>query len=279
MHSIERTGIVALIFLVVTVVAVLMWDGGAKQAPAVPAGPGDEVSAPAEPVRRGDPSRRLSLFVEGQEGPLARPAAEEALTPAPADAPGADRSSAPPAAAPRAVETAPDDAPPPASEPAVAALTMPRAKRAYSVRAGDTLSEIAERELGSSRRWPEIVAANPGLDPSRLRAGVAIQLPGGATGPAPAPAKPAAAAPARTWTVGPGESLWRIAERALGDGSRWKEIASLNPGLRADHLVLGTVLKLPAAPAASEKAPARERAPLLASASSTPKPARGGKVK
>ena len=31
MHSIERYGIVALIFLVVTVVAVLLWDSGTKK--------------------------------------------------------------------------------------------------------------------------------------------------------------------------------------------------------------------------------------------------------
>jgi nucleoid-associated protein YgaU len=62
-------------------------------------------------------------------------------------------------------------------------------------------------------------------------------------------------APPATYTVQPGDSLWRIAELTLGDGALFKQIADLNYGVRqADGNALdagnwiepGWVLKLPA---------------------------------
>jgi nucleoid-associated protein YgaU len=296
MHSIERYGIVALLFLVVTVVAVLMWDGGkekkqdgagATAAPATAARP--ERTRPAR-----DDARRLSLVAEPQPGPLARqprtrdagaagtegeaPPEGGALAPERAlDAPGVQQATAP------TLETA---MPPPQTrreEPArdpIVGRAPSGPTHAYAVRDGDTLSEIAQRELGSARRWPEIVAANPGLDPARLRVGKSIQVPGEARAPAAqAAAKDGraesgatrAATSPRTWKVGKGESLWKIAERALGDGVRWREIAALNPRVNPDRLELGQVLTLPEAGSAPAKQAAptarreSDRAPLVAS--------------
>ncbi|MFI2361433.1 LysM peptidoglycan-binding domain-containing protein [Promicromonospora sp. NPDC019610] len=62
-------------------------------------------------------------------------------------------------------------------------------------------------------------------------------------------------APLPTYTVQPGDSLWRIAEQTLGDGARFKQIADLNYGVpQADGSALdagnwiepGWVLRLPA---------------------------------
>jgi nucleoid-associated protein YgaU len=62
-------------------------------------------------------------------------------------------------------------------------------------------------------------------------------------------------APSATYTVQPGDSLWRIAEQTLGDGARFKQIADLNYGVpQADGSALdagnwiepGWVLLLPA---------------------------------
>ena len=51
-------------------------------------------------------------------------------------------------------------------------------------------------------------------------------------------------AAAKTYTVKSGDSLWAIAAKQLGDGSRYKEIKSLN-GLSSDTIHPGQVLKLP----------------------------------
>jgi nucleoid-associated protein YgaU len=49
----------------------------------------------------------------------------------------------------------------------------------YVVRPGDMLSVIAQRELGSARRWRDIVALNPGLDPDSLSVGARLVMPRG----------------------------------------------------------------------------------------------------
>lgn len=52
------------------------------------------------------------------------------------------------------------------------------------------------------------------------------------------------ASSARTYTVRKGDSLWAIAAKQLGDGTRYKEIKTLN-GLTSDTIYAGQVLKLP----------------------------------
>lgn len=47
----------------------------------------------------------------------------------------------------------------------------------YTVQKGDSLWKIAERHYGSGQRWPDIIAANPGLVPEKLPVGKAIVLP------------------------------------------------------------------------------------------------------
>jgi hypothetical protein len=53
--------------------------------------------------------------------------------------------------------------------------------------------------------------------------------------------------PEKTYTLQAGDSLWRVAQLRLGDGSRWREIQSLNGIKDADikRLPVGKVLKLP----------------------------------
>lgn len=47
----------------------------------------------------------------------------------------------------------------------------------HTVQKGDTLSSLALRYLGDSSRWKELAAANPGLDPEKLRAGTRVIIP------------------------------------------------------------------------------------------------------
>ena len=68
--------------------------------------------------------------------------------------------------------------------------------------------------------------------------------------PAPEPEPqpdPAPAPEGRIYTVQAGDSLWRIAARELGAGTRWQEIYELNRDLldNPNHIYTGQTLKLP----------------------------------
>ena len=49
--------------------------------------------------------------------------------------------------------------------------------REVEVRSGDTLYEIARRELGDPNLYYKILKANPGLDPKKIRPGMKVKLP------------------------------------------------------------------------------------------------------
>jgi len=49
--------------------------------------------------------------------------------------------------------------------------------RTYTVQRGDTLWSIAQRQYGNGQKWQDIVAANPGLVPEKMRVGQEIILP------------------------------------------------------------------------------------------------------
>ena len=83
---------------------------------------------------------------------------------------------------PSTAATAPSATPPtsPRATPASHPKSEPGKKtqgRTYVVKKGDSLGEIAQRELGSARRWPEIVKLNEIDDPDDVPAGVELRLP------------------------------------------------------------------------------------------------------
>jgi len=64
--------------------------------------------------------------------------------------------------------------------PAVQTSLAPAAStgsRSYTVKKGDTLFSIAKNQMGSGRDWQKLVAANPGLDPHKLKVGQTITIP------------------------------------------------------------------------------------------------------
>lgn len=79
----------------------------------------------------------------------------------------------------------------------------------------------------------------------------AIEAPAAPAEPAPAPAEapappPPPAAPAgQSYTVESGDTLWAIAERFLGDGNRYQEIANANGIANPDLINPGQVLNIP----------------------------------
>ena len=91
----------------------------------------------------------------------------------------------------------------------------------YTVKPGDSLSKIAKRTLGSTRRWPELFAANRDKvsNPRFIRVGQTLVLPSHDA--------PMAAAGA-TYIVRRGDCLFSIASAQLGAGTKWKSIWQMN---------------------------------------------------
>jgi len=255
MQPIERYGLVALLLLVVTVVAVVLWDRknqaeSSELAALESSAPSDALPAPAlSPL--GLPLTQPSSPAGGNYGgvlaaePNGANAQPNALPVDPAlihSAPVVDPNAQP------LVAIAPLIAPAPVNEPVKPVATS----TGYRVRSGDTLSSIARRELGNADRWREIAKANPSVDPNRLKVGQALTLPGRAgqasapsTGPSNAGNELAARNVSRAYTVRPGDSLWTIAATQLGDGGRWREIQALNGNLNGSSLQVGMQLALP----------------------------------
>ncbi len=137
------------------------------------------------------------------------------------------------------------------------------ASRTYTVRAGQTLSSIANDLYGDPRAYKLIAKANPKLNPSRLKVGAQIQVPDPtAVHPHPAVVVPAAdvvyaddagdVAPVagRTYVVKAGDSLYKIAKRVLGSGRQADTLFDLNRGTigsSPSRLRQGMVLRLPSA--------------------------------
>ena len=110
----------------------------------------------------------------------------------------------------------------------------------YTVQPGDTLSGIAQEQLGDAGRWPEIFVLNRGSirDPDRIFPGQILILPSGP------PMQP----PPRIYIVQPSDTLSAIARDELGDADRWPEIFALNGDVisNPDRITPGQVLVLPA---------------------------------
>ncbi len=305
MQSIERYGVVALLFLVVTVIAVLVWEGE----PSALAASGEvqaKESAPAEvtppksnrirmtsrPIRRplkrdAEPVVNDALLERSNASELSPPTRSEPARPTGGIVPsrGEAKESVRPTdtgvfLAQRHEREAASRPEP--TRPATKS-NAPTGTRAYTVASGDTLSEIAEKQLGTLKRWKEIVALNPKVDPAKLFVGQKLVLPAGdATSVAQAPRETAPALPAvtvaantgsgETYVVRSGDNMWRIAARTLGDGERWKEIAKLNPKVDADRLFVGQELVVPRGSNVSVSSPS------VATATRTSTPTRARRV-
>jgi hypothetical protein len=78
----------------------------------------------------------------------------------------------------------------------------------YEIRPGDVLGTIAQRELGTFRRFKEIEALNPGIEARALTVGDSLRMP--PRDPAAASARPKDGAPAST-----GGLLWTFLAMVL----------------------------------------------------------------
>jgi LysM repeat protein len=120
----------------------------------------------------------------------------------------------------------------------------------YTVKAGDTMTSIAEAWFGDRTRWSLIARENPLDDPNRLRIGQKLRLPPKDAVAAPAPPKPASPQTndSTLYTVRSGDTLAKIAREVYGDVARWEAIYQANRatiGSDPGQLKPGMQLKLP----------------------------------
>ncbi|MHC5036654.1 MAG: LysM peptidoglycan-binding domain-containing protein [Planctomycetota bacterium] len=117
----------------------------------------------------------------------------------------------------------------------------------HVVAPGETLSTIAEKFYGRSSGWKRIAKANPGINPDCISVGAKLVIPEAKANPdGEEIASPETPAPVpQDYEVKAGDTLYGIAERMLGKGSRWKEIVEVNPGLDPDNLVVGQKVRIP----------------------------------
>ena len=150
--------------------------------------------------------------------------------------------------------------------------SAPVATTVHTVKKGEFLSGISKKY---NVKMSAIVAANPGINPDRIRIGQKINIPGSvsapksdmmlASAPAPAGVTPVAAnttapvkvkpafkpygGPTKEYVVKGGDSLGKI---ALASGISIRALKELN-GLKKDNVRVGQKLKVPAEKVVSEK--------------------------
>jgi nucleoid-associated protein YgaU len=145
--------------------------------------------------------------------------------------------------------------------------------KTHVVKAGETYSKISQELFGTSRYYARIEQANPNIDPTRLKPGMAITIPAiDTTAAAPKAATPAAVAaqtataaekaidPKTEYKVQPGDNLHNISLRLYGKADRMEKIYELNKATIGDdmaRLKVGQVLKLPETPTQSTIAATR----------------------
>jgi len=116
----------------------------------------------------------------------------------------------------------------------------------YTVQPGDTLTQISERELGTWRRYKEILKLNPGVKAETIREGDVLKMPPrhassslkvtpGEHAQKGAGGKMVIHLPSRgrialgeTYVIQEGDRLSRISKRAYGTIDRWPELWARN---------------------------------------------------
>jgi nucleoid-associated protein YgaU len=255
MSTLEKFGILVILILVVIIGVVAVWGVGGNEGP--------------NPFTEGDPSGTVA------SGDPAAPG--DGTTAATGEQPWPGDGSVPPASGdPVAPPALGSGVTPPASVQEMA-KAPPAGASTYRVQKGDTLAKISQATLGDANRWQDIVAANPGLNPKRLKIDMVLQIPTrGGTSVAGAPTKapkkdapgpnsfapnpeggpspdPAAKVPApatdsgiREVEVRSGDTYYKLALQYLGNSDFHYKIAQANPGIDPRKLRPGMKIKIPA---------------------------------
>ncbi len=120
----------------------------------------------------------------------------------------------------------------------------------HTVSKGETLWSISEDAFGSGYNWVDLYSANK-LTSDKIEVGQKLTIPDVS------PKQPTStkeslstvetqnAISGTTYTVVKGDSLWKIAVRAYGDGYKWVSIARANKLGNPNLIHSGNVLTLP----------------------------------
>jgi len=117
----------------------------------------------------------------------------------------------------------------------------------YIVKDGETLGEIASRELGSFQMWREIATTNNITDPSKIMPGRVLRMPSTKTAK-PKKSKVAKASlpkGAKVHRVVNGDTMSSIAGEYYDDENKYGVIVNANPKVDPNRLKIGTVLTIP----------------------------------
>jgi nucleoid-associated protein YgaU len=241
MSDVEKYGLFALLFVVVVLALILASGGGGEaQAAADPLRPvvirtPAQVPPPAPRASRNGPAPRAAR----NDGPVKTYRVE----PLAADR-GPFRPDEPPVVYPGARSTA--------------VPTNAAGQVLHTVAPNETLTDISRIYYGTTTRWRDIAALNPGLDPKKLQVGQTIivqrRLPSGKRASAPATTpQVASAAPQKPadkpseYVVQKGDTLGEIAQRTLGSARRADELFKANKAVlkSPDALMPGMRLRIP----------------------------------
>ena len=159
--------------------------------------------------------------------------------------------------------------PPPVMNPPV--VETPAVGAEYTIVSGDTLAKIAKKNGVTVKA---LEAANPGVDPKKLRPGKKLTIPAGGSAAAPAAGAPATVGAAdstggEVYVVKSGDTLTKIAK---SHGVTLRALRAANSGRSSDHLKVGDKLNIPAKAEAAAPAPAPAPVPEASQLPPVPAP-------
>jgi nucleoid-associated protein YgaU len=123
--------------------------------------------------------------------------------------------------------------------------------KTHIVKKGETLWSIAEDAYGSGYNWVDISNTNKITNPGIINEGQELTIPDVEPKVTTVADKLASDSSfsnkisGATYTVVRGDSLWKIAVRAYGDGYKWVEIAKANKLVNPNLIHPGNILTLP----------------------------------
>ncbi|HVT90752.1 MAG TPA: LysM peptidoglycan-binding domain-containing protein [Tepidisphaeraceae bacterium] len=150
----------------------------------------------------------------------------------------------------------------PSTGPAAIEQTAPSTPRTHVIRSGENFWTIAAAVYGNSAYAPQLIRANPTVDPRNLKVGSVINVPpkdqvASAMSTVTAQANSAQPLDVKTsYRVETGDSLYRISVKLYGKPTEMDKLYDLNKsiiGPDRTKLHVGMVLKLPQAPIAKSQ--------------------------